>query len=226
MQKPTWNTHRYDVDRVEQMRKAVAAANALFQRPQPRANHQRRQPRHEPILDADAQRPHNVADDAHLMPLALLVPAVDPEPVILDTHLIPVALHRPRRSVHASGSTRAAAHRNCHRVSCERLPSAWTICRVSGRFSNGRAAGGPTPTSRANKRLGDDDPTTEDHTTCWSRRGSAVYRVRLDPPPSRLEDDTGSSSNSTHASYEAINHGNDRATMQLGDLSIAGCSDI
>ncbi|KAH9184512.1 hypothetical protein AeNC1_013511, partial [Aphanomyces euteiches] len=54
----------------------------------------------------------------------------------------------------------------------------------------------------------------------------AVYRVRLDPPPSRLEDDTGSSSNSTHASYEAINHGNDRATMQLGDLSIAGCSDI
>ncbi|KAH9100069.1 hypothetical protein Ae201684P_019070 [Aphanomyces euteiches] len=78
MQKPTWNTHRYDVDR-----------------PQPRVNHQRRQPRHEPILDADAQRPHNVADDAHLMTLALLVPAVDPVPVILDTHLIPVALHRP-----------------------------------------------------------------------------------------------------------------------------------
>ncbi|KAG9410622.1 hypothetical protein AC1031_018643 [Aphanomyces cochlioides] len=97
MQKPTWNTHRYDVDRVEQMRKAVAAANALFRRPQPRANHQRRQPRHEPILDADAQRPHNAMDDTHLMPVALPVPAIDPVPesAINDTHLTLVALPTP-----------------------------------------------------------------------------------------------------------------------------------
>ncbi|KAG9413540.1 hypothetical protein AC1031_012768 [Aphanomyces cochlioides] len=36
-------------------------------------------------------------DDAHLMLVALLVPAVDPvpEPVIIDTHLMPVALPMP-----------------------------------------------------------------------------------------------------------------------------------
>ncbi|KAG9410676.1 hypothetical protein AC1031_018699 [Aphanomyces cochlioides] len=106
MQKPTWNTHRYDVERVEQMCKAVAAANALFRRPQPRANRQRRQPLHEPILDADEQRPHNAMDDTHLIPVALPVPAVDPVPepviidallmpVIIDTSLMPVALPMP-----------------------------------------------------------------------------------------------------------------------------------
>ncbi|KAG9405827.1 hypothetical protein AC1031_003747 [Aphanomyces cochlioides] len=81
------------------MRRAVAAANALFQRPQRRPNRPRRQPRHEPLptVDAHAQRPHNVTNDMNAMPAAPAMPAVDPvpEPGINDTHIMPVDLPMP-----------------------------------------------------------------------------------------------------------------------------------
>ncbi|KAG9410799.1 hypothetical protein AC1031_018823 [Aphanomyces cochlioides] len=94
MQKPTWNLHRYNVEQVDQMRRAVAAANALFQRPQRRPHRPRRQPRHEPLPTVDADAPHNVINDTNAMPAA---PAVDPvpEPGINDTHIMPVALPMP-----------------------------------------------------------------------------------------------------------------------------------
>ncbi|KAG9417009.1 hypothetical protein AC1031_001397 [Aphanomyces cochlioides] len=47
MQKPTWNIRQDDLERVHQMRKAMAVPNALFRRPKQRANIQRR---HQPIL--------------------------------------------------------------------------------------------------------------------------------------------------------------------------------